>query len=184
MSLASAQFPRIRFMIGNHRARYAAAAVLIAGLSTFSCTAGGEDTSALASCEEIVPPKIVADILGDESGRLVRLRVDEPDSVSPLVGQMVRDGIACGGSADGKPTLDGAVMLGQLPMDESQWNEIKEGLAADGHAAIEFAGISEWVDVTRTGDGPLGGGGFAWKDKVLYYAMNPVLLTFVPAFAQ
>ncbi|TFC93367.1 MULTISPECIES: hypothetical protein [Cryobacterium] len=129
-----------------------------------------------------MPKQVVADVIG-AGGRLVQLEENEPDSVDPLVDRMVTDGVACGGSVNGAEFLDGAVMIGQLATSQKQWDSIQTEFATDGHTASDDFGIAGWVYVSKPSDDPSMGSGFAWRDGVLYYLMNPMMLAFVPAFA-
>lgn len=158
--------------------------VLTLGIGVAGCSPDGAAPSALASCDEVIPKELAADILGRADGELVQLDNTEPDPVSPVVDRMVTDGIACGGSANGVAVLDGAVMIGQLQTTEADWESIQADFAADGHEADVDIGIDGWVYVAKPSDDPMLGSGFAWRDGVLYYLVNPMLLAFVPAFAD
>ena len=140
--------------------------------------------STVPTCGELVPARTTADVLGDPDGKLVRLHTPQPHSVSPLVDEMVADGIACGGSVNGAPLLDGAVMVGALAMSKDEWRTVRAAFATDGHAVSDDLGVPGWVSVPKPDNDPTAGSGFAWKDGVLYYAMNPILLALAPAFAS
>ena len=51
----------------------------------------------------------------------MQLHEKEPDAVDPLVDRMVTDGVACGGLLGEAVLMDGAVVIGQLAMDEDEW---------------------------------------------------------------
>jgi hypothetical protein len=107
------------------------------------------------------------------SGRTLILHNSiEPDSVSEVVDEMVTDGIACG--------VDGVVVVGELPIDQERWDSIQTELVADGHPAIDETG---WVSVPKPDEDPTLSSGFAWRDGVLYYALNPFIFLLLPAFA-
>lgn len=167
--------------------RFATALVLALGTGVSGCATLTQPDldaeSALTSCDEIMPEKVAADILG-VGGHLVQVEAEEPNAVSPLVDRMVADGIACGGSVNGTVILDGAVVIGQLATNEEEWSSIQTEFAADGHLVTDDFGISGWVPVSKPSDDPTLGSGFAWRDGVLYYLMNPMMLAFVPAFAS
>jgi hypothetical protein len=155
----------------------------VAGCSTQTQSDIGPE-KALTSCDEIIPTRVAADVLGAGThGHLVQLQAEESDPVSPLVDRMVTEGIACGGAVDGDAILDGAVMVGQLAMNEEQWESIQTEFAADGHVAINDFGFAGWIYVSKPSGDPTMGSGFAWRDGVLYYLINPMMLAFVPAFA-
>jgi len=40
------------------------------------------------------------------------------------------------------------------------------------------------LTLSKPSDEPMVGSGFAWRDGVLYYLVTPMLLAFVPAFAD
>jgi len=155
------------------------AALVFLGFVLSGCA---PDDSAMASCDQLIPREIVADVLGSQDGKLVQLQTEERSPVSPLVNKMTTDGIACGGSDDGAEILGGAVMIGQLPMDELQWMTIQADFADGGHPATDGFGIPGWVDVPKDEDDLAGGPGFAWKEGVLYYAMSPLMLGLAPVF--
>ena len=160
--------------------------VLVLGVGLSSCVspspaATGTKTS-LASCDEIMPGKLAQDIFG-RSAEVVQLHESEPDAVDPLVDRMVSDGIACGGIVDDVVILDGAVFIGQLAMDEEQWAATQSEFAADGHEVVDDI-VEGWVYVTKPGDDPTIGSGFAWRDGVLYYVQNPFALALLPPFAS
>lgn len=165
---------------------FSTALVLILGVGVSGCAPTTQPhistDSALTSCGEIMPKEVAADVLGP-GGRLVQLQAEELDAVSPLVDTMVTDGIACGGSVNGAVLLDGAVMIGQLAINQEEWNAIQTAFAADGHVAIDDI-VAGWVYVSKSTDDPTLGSGFVWRDGVLYYMMNPMMLALVPAFAS
>ena len=167
-------------MTSPSRTRSIAALVLL-GFVLSGC-APAVDDSAMVSCEQLIPREIVADVLGAQDGRLIQLQTEEQSPVSPLVNQMITDGIACGGSVGGAAVLDGAVVIGQLPIDERRWKSIQAEFAEDGHRASDDFGVAGWVDVPIDDEALAGGPGFAWKDGVLYYAMSPLVLGFAPVF--
>ena len=163
-----------------------ATVVLALGFGASGCAPDpeGNATTALASCDEVIPKEIAADLLGRSGGQFVQLQETEQDPVSPVVDRMVTDGIACGGSANGAAVMDGTVLIGQLETTADEWESIQADFAADGHVADVDLGIAGWVYVSKPSDDPMMGSGFAWRDGVLYYLTNPMLLAFVPAFAE
>ncbi|TFC95065.1 hypothetical protein E3T28_14075 [Cryobacterium sinapicolor] len=176
----------INFMRSPAQTCFAAVLVVILGTVITGCaTQSQPDKSTqtpLASCDKILPKKLAQDILG-RSGTVVQLHDKEPDAVDPLVDRMVTDGIACGGIVSEAQTSDGAVMIGQLAMNETQWAEAQSKFAADGHERVdEF--VEGWVYVSKPSDDPTMGSGFAWRDGVLYYVQNPLILMLVPPFAS
>lgn len=176
----------INFMRSPAQTCFAAVLVLILGTGLLGCaTPTQPDMSAqtpLAGCDEILPKKLAQDLLG-RSGTVVQLHEKEPDAVDPLVDRMVTDGIACGGIVSEAQVSDGAVMIGQLAMDENQWAETQSKFAADGHETVDDV-ADGWVYVSKPSDDPTMGSGFAWRDGVLYYVQNPFLLMLVPPFAS
>jgi len=161
--------------------------VLILGTGLSGCVAPSQpETStetALASCDEIMPGRLVQDISGRSGAESVQLHKSEADAVDPLVDSMVSDGVACGGIVDDVALLDGAVFVGQLAMDEDQWAVTQSEFAADGHEVVDEI-VGGWVSVSKPGGDPTVGSGFAWRDGVLYYVMNPFLLGLLPPFAS
>ncbi|MDY7540984.1 MULTISPECIES: hypothetical protein [unclassified Cryobacterium] len=97
---------------------------------------------------------------------------------------MVTDGIACGASVHGAEVIDGAVIIGQLATNKGQWDSIQTEFATEGHVPSDDFGIAGWVYFSKPTDVPGAGSGFAWRDGVLYYLINPMMLAFVPAFAS
>ena len=173
----SAVTPRTRFVKASGRARFASALGVTLALVVSGCSA--EPDVQLTGCSELIPQETVGDVLGNRNGQLVQLRDLQVDPVSPLVDEMVTDGIACGGSVNGAVTLDGAVLVGQLSVGEERWTEIQVEFAADGHVAVDdTSGVPGWVHVAHPDDDPSMGTGFAWEDGVLFYAINPLLYVF------
>ena len=172
-------------MIGLMLTRLMASFAFTVG-AAFAITAcaplNGGARSGLASCDDVIPTEVIADVLGSEDGRLIQLRGTEGEPDSPLVEEMVNDGIACGGSIDGDVVLDGTVLLGQLRMDEDRWDSIRADFADDTQDASDDYGIPGWVDVAQADPQIPDGSGFAWKGGVLFYATSPLLLGFAPAF--
>jgi len=160
--------------------------VLVLGTGLSSCVTPSQPetgtNTALASCDEIMPGKLAQDVFG-RSAEVVQLHESEPDAVDPMVDRMVSDGIACGGIIDDVLILDGAVFIGQLAMDEDQWAVTKSEFAADGHEVVDEI-VEGWVYVSKPGDDPTIGSGFAWRDGVLYYVQNPFVLGLLPPFAS
>ncbi|WP_146069971.1 hypothetical protein [Cryobacterium sp. Y29] len=160
--------------------------VLILGTGLSGCvTPSQPETSTetpLASCNEIMPGRVAQNVFG-KSAEVVQLHESEADAVDPLVDSMVNDGIACGGIIDDVAFLDGAVLIGQLAMDEDQWAVTQSEFAADGHEAVDEI-VEGWVYVSKPGGDPTIGSGFAWRDGVLYYVLNPFVLGLLPPFAS
>jgi len=160
------------------------ALILVTGLS--GCVAPTQPETGtknqLATCDEILPGKLPQDLFG-RSATVVQLHEKEPDAVDPLVDKMVTDGIACGGLLNETVMSDGAVVIGQLAMDENQWSATQSKFTEDGHEVADEI-VQGWVYVSKPGADPTLGSGFAWRDGVLYYVQNPFLLALVSPFAS
>ncbi|WP_146071101.1 hypothetical protein [Cryobacterium sp. Y57] len=145
---------------------YAAAVlVMILGTGLSGCvTPSQPETSTetpLASCDEIMPGRVLQDIVGSSAAEVVQLHESEADAVDPLVDSMVNDGIACGGIIDDVAFLDGSVLIGQLAMDEDQWTVTQSEFAANGHEVVDEI-VEGWVFVSKPGGDPTIGSGFVW----------------------
>ena len=160
--------------------------VLILGTGLSGCVTPSQPEAItktpLASCTKILPGELAQDIFGT-SAKVVQLHDKEPDAVDPLVDRMVTDGVACGALLGETVAMDGAVVIGQLAMDEKQWTATQSKFAADGHEAVDVF-IEGWVYVSKPSEDPTMGSGFAWRDGVLYYVQNPFLLPLLPPFAS
>ena len=130
------------------------------------------------SCDDLFPPEVAAEILGDAEGGLVQMTTVEPDSVSRLVDTMVTSGVACSDRADG------VVLIGRMPMDEQGWTDAQAQLADDGHMASDELGVPGWVSVPKENDDPTLTAGFAWHNGMVYYATNVLVLMQVPDLAE
>jgi hypothetical protein len=151
-------------------------------LTVAACTSLGQTDAevkvASLECGDLLPEAIAADIFSDPSEDFVRVEAKEAGAVSPLVDEMVTEGIACGTN-----TGDSVVFIGALAMDAGLWQTTQADFAADGHDATDDLGIPGWVSVPKPNDDPIATSGFAWTDGVLYYATNPLVFSLMPAFA-
>jgi hypothetical protein len=136
----------------------------------------------LATCDEILPGKLPQDLFG-RSATVVQLHEKEHAAVNPLVDEMITNGIACGGLLNETVMSDGAVVIGQLAMDEKQWTAIQSKFTEDGHEVTDEI-VKGWVNVSKPDADPTLGSGFAWRDGVLYYLQTPFLLELVSPFAS
>ena len=170
----SAVTPRTRFVKASGRARFASALGVTLALVVSGCSA--EPDVQLTGCSELIPQDMVANALSNPSGQqLIQLHDVEDDAVSPLVNEMVNDGVACGGSVDGAVPVNGAVVIGQLAVDEQRWTRIQADFAADGLTVSDDAGVAGWLHIPLPHNDPSIGTGFVWRDGVLFFAVNPVL---------
>ncbi len=98
----------------------------------------------------------------------------------PMLEEMATDGVVCQWSNMG----DVRVIVGQLAMDEAEWESRLAELEPFGYVPDESHGVPGFVN------GPDGttesylNRGFAWRDGILYYASYPGMFEFIPAFQQ
>jgi hypothetical protein len=155
------------------------ATVVTAGMC--ACTVTEHDRAgaqvAALECTDLMPLATVAEILTNPSEDFVRVESPEAEPVNPLVDEMVTDGIACGSNSDS------VVFIGALAMDRESWSAAQADFAADGFDSTDDLGITGWVSVPKPHDDPIATSGFAWTDGVLYYAVNPLVFSLMPAFA-
>ena len=96
----------------------------------------------------------------------------------PLLEVMAADGVVCQWSNVG----DIRVILGQLAMDEQEWESTRAELEATGFVPDDSHGIPGFINGRDGTTQEYLNRRFAWRDGILYYASYPGLLEFVPAF--
>ena len=96
----------------------------------------------------------------------------------PLLQVMAADGVVCQWSNLG----DIRTIVGQLAMDEQEWDATRAELEATRFVLDESHGIPGFLNGRDGTSGSHLNRGFAWRDGILYYASYPGLLEFVPAF--
>ena len=96
----------------------------------------------------------------------------------PLLEDMVADGEVCQWANGG----DVSVVVGQLAMDEHEWESTRAELEATGFGLDESHGIPGFLNGRDGTTQSYLNRGFAWRDGILYYASYPGILEFVPAF--
>jgi hypothetical protein len=145
---------------------------------TPSASASEAPEAELAGCDTVLT-QAGNDDLASSNLSLVEYRY-EMDWDYPLLEDMATDGLVCkwGGSGDV------LVVVGQLAMDEQEWESTRTELEATGYVPDDSHGIPGFINGHDGTSGSYLNRGFAWRDGILYYASYPGILEFVPAFQQ
>ncbi|NYG19901.1 hypothetical protein BJY17_000648 [Agromyces hippuratus] len=96
----------------------------------------------------------------------------------PLLADFAADGVVCKWAGGG----DVFVVIGQLAMDEANWETTQAELEAAGYQQDNAGGVDGFTNGPDGEDESYPSRGFAWRDGILYYASYPGILEFIPAF--
>jgi hypothetical protein len=126
-------------------ARYPFAVMLFVLLPVGAVGCTAETGPPLATCSDVMPEAIVADIFGDNT--LVRLDSAESDAITPLLDEIATEGVACGSDDPGS-----AIVIGQLAMDNDDWISTRDAFAADGYQVDLGYPLPGAVSLTKGGN--------------------------------
>ena len=104
----------------------------------------------------------------------------EVDWDYPLLEEMAATGVVCKWANTG----DVMVVVGQLAMDEQEWESTRAELEATRFVPDDSHGIPGFLNGRDGTTESYLNRGFAWRNGILYYASYPGILEFVPAFQE
>ena len=144
--------------------------------STPSPTPSQASTAELAGCDTVLTQAGYDDLANLSPSEFTF----EPDWDYPLLDVMADTGVVCQWSNLG----DVRVVVGQLAMDEQEWESTRADLEANRFVPDDSHGIPGFLNGRDGTSAEYTNRGFAWRDGILYYASYPGILQFVPAFQQ